>query len=107
MENQKNQKKIGIGRYMYRMVARKIGRLLYEERIARGLTIEQVATLLDVYCKYVKNAEYGGEDMNWMTAGMLLRFYHKQLVFSLEDWSDEVRGVMLTRTEYVRHNKEI
>lgn len=107
MENQKKQKKVGIGRYMYRMVARKIGRLLYEERIARGLRVEQVATLLGVYGKYVKNAEYGGEDMNWMTAGMLLRLYHKQLVFSLEDWSDEMRELMFTRAEYVRHKTEI
>lgn len=102
----KYQKKVGIGRYIYRVTAKKIGRLLYEERIARGLTREQVATLLGIREKYIKNAEFGEENMNWMTAGMLLRFYHKQLIFSLENWNEEIRGLMLTRAEYVRYNKK-
>lgn len=102
----KYQKKVGIGRYIYRVTAKKIGRLLYEERIARGLTREQVATLLGIREKYIKNAEFGEENMNWMTAGMLLRFYHKQLIFSLENWNEEIRGLMLTRAEYARYNKK-
>ena len=98
-----NQKKEGISRYVYRTTTVKIGKLLNEERKARGLSIEQVADLVGLRSKYIKNAEFGGRKFNWMTVGILLRFYHKQLLFSLADWDEEVRKLMLTRAEYVRH----
>ena len=101
-----NQKKESMGEYVYRTTAVKIGRLLNEERKTRGLTIEQVAELVGLRSKYVKNAEFGGRKFNWVTVGILLRFYHKQLLFSLADWDEDVRGLMLTRAEYVRHKTE-
>ncbi len=99
-----NLKKEGIGKYMYRMTTLKIGRLLSEERKTRGLTIEQVAELAGLRSKYIKNAEFGGRKLNWMTVGMLLRFYQKQMVFSLIDMETELYGLMLTRAEYVRYS---
>lgn len=99
-----NQKKEGTGKYMYRMMTLKIGRLLNEERKARGLSVEQVAALVGLHCKYIKNAEFGGDKLNWITVGMLLRFYQKQMVVSLIDWEEELRGLMMTQSEYVRYS---
>ncbi len=98
------QKKECVGKYLYRMVTLKIGRLLNEERKARGLSTEQLAELVGLRSKYVKNAEFGGKEMNWMTAGMLLRFFQKQLVVSLIDEENELRGLMMTQSEYERYS---
>ncbi len=87
MENQKES----IGQYLYRRVTLKIGKLLCEERKARGLTVVQVAKLLGLRSKFIRNAEFGGIQMNWLTAGILLQFYQKQLTVSLIDEEDNLQ----------------
>lgn len=99
-----NQKKENVGTYMYRMATLKIGKLLYEERKARGLSIKQVADLVGLRSKFIRNTEFGGNRINWISVGMLLRFYQKQIEVSLIDWEDEVKGLILTRSEYVRYS---
>lgn len=62
-----------------------LGRLLYEERWKRRLTLKKAGFLVSMKPEKIENVELGRCNMHWGRIKRLLDFYGKQVVINLID----------------------
>lgn len=62
-----------------------IGHFLLQERLKRHQSLEEVAIAVDWTPKRLENMELGKRRMNWYRLAQLLKYYGKELNFSLTD----------------------
>jgi len=95
MENIKADKHIGD--YLHRVLRIKVMELLWKERVARGLTLEDIAAYTGVELKYLKKVECNFRNMNWFSVAIMLKYFHKRIVLSLDELGDDNRDLVITR----------
>lgn len=89
----------GIGGYLYRTIRIKIAELLRQERLARGLSYDELGQHSMLRSQYLRNVEYGEKKANWVTVGVLLKYYHKRIMLSLEDMNADGQSLVMLRNE--------
>ncbi len=97
MENQEVKKDRDIGCYMNRVLKVKLAGLLRAERLKCGLTYQEIAKGAGLKVKQIYQTEYGRESLKWAVAGLLLRYFHKRIVITLEDLGDDGRNLVFAR----------
>jgi len=73
------------GRIFGRNIHAILGRLLYEERWKRRLTLAKVSVMAQMKPEKIENVEMGRCHLHWGRIKRLLDFYGKQVVINLVD----------------------
>lgn len=88
-----------IGDYLHRTMRIKVMELLWKERLSRGISLEEMALKSCLNLKHLKKVECNFRDMNWFSAAVMLKFFNKRIVLTLEDLGDDCKNLILTRKD--------
>lgn len=98
MENQETKNDdVHIGSYVYRTLNHKISGLLRAERLRRGVSYVDIVRDLGKTGRRARNIECRKCAISWYTVAVLLKYYHKRIVLTLEDLDEDGRNLVLAR----------
>lgn len=98
MENQEIEKDdVHIGSYLYRTLNQKVSGLLRAERLKRGISYVDLVRDLGKSGRRARNIEYRKCAISWYTVAVLLKYYHKRIVLTLEDTDASNRNLVFAR----------
>lgn len=86
-----------IGSYLYRLMRIKVMELLWKERVAQGLMLEDIAEHTGIELKYLKKVECNFRNMNWFSVAIMLKYFHKRIVLSLDETGMDNRDLVISR----------